>query len=301
MNNFIPPIVVLIPCLFLCWYVYRKDKVEKEPAGLISILFFAGAAVALPVILLENLLMATVDGMFSSVVSFGLTSIATFKSTGAHLAHSAVCGFFAVAFVEELAKWLVLVLITRKNKNFNYLFDGIVYAVFVSMGFAAVENVRFAVRDGWDQFIFRILDSVPGHLCFAVIMGFAYTVWHAYVMAREREKALEEKGIIKVDSPFRPTWWLIGSFALPFAVHGCYSTIKLFASETMALVFYALVIVLLGLCFVVIRRLASGDMPDDNIAHRILVREYPDAKLQAPDENGEFHGEDTVNTDGGEN
>lgn len=51
--------------------------------------------------------------------------------------------FFGAAILEESAKLFMLWLLLRKNKYFGERVDGIVYAVCVSLGFAALENVMY--------------------------------------------------------------------------------------------------------------------------------------------------------------
>ena len=53
-----------------------------------------------------------------------------------------------VGLIEEGCKFFFLYKKTWKNVNFNYTFDGIVYAVTVSLGFAAIENIIYVFNYG---------------------------------------------------------------------------------------------------------------------------------------------------------
>ena len=88
----------------------------------------------------------------------------------------AVNTFFKVALVEEYCKWFFLKKITWTNKNFNYIYDAIVYAVFVSLGFATIENVLyvFSKDGGISVAILRAVLSVPAHAFNGVFMGYYY-------------------------------------------------------------------------------------------------------------------------------
>ena len=89
--------------------------------------------------------------------------------------------FCVAALPEESAKLFVLWLLLCKNPHFDEHFDGIVYAVFVSLGFAAIENVAYVLQsgDGWVTVAaMRALLAVPGHYAFAIIMGYYYTKYH---------------------------------------------------------------------------------------------------------------------------
>ena len=46
---------------------------------------------------------------------------------------------------------------------FNYVFDGVVYAVCVSLGFSGLENVVYIKRFGMDVALIRGLAAVPLH------------------------------------------------------------------------------------------------------------------------------------------
>ncbi len=65
------------------------------------------------------------------------------------------------------------------NKNFNERFDGIVYAVFISLGFALVENILFVTNDrlgGVTTGINRAVFSVPAHMLYGISMGYYFAL-----------------------------------------------------------------------------------------------------------------------------
>jgi RsiW-degrading membrane proteinase PrsW (M82 family) len=83
--------------------------------------------------------------------------------------------FFISALVEETFKFVFLYFLYWKNDNFNEWFDGIVYAVFISLGFSAVENILYVLDPnlgGIQTGIYRAVFSVPGHAMFGVGMGY---------------------------------------------------------------------------------------------------------------------------------
>ena len=91
--------------------------------------------------------------------------------------------FLMAAIPEELAKFFMLWLVLRKNPFFDEHFDGIVYAVCVGLGFAALENIAY-LFDGIDDWswirigVIRALFSVPGHYFDAILMGYYYSIYH---------------------------------------------------------------------------------------------------------------------------
>lgn len=77
--------------------------------------------------------------------------------------HSFLVGFIGVALVEELYKALFVYKKGYNNKAFNYMYDGIVYAVFTSLGFATLENILYVLEYGQSAALLRALVSVPAH------------------------------------------------------------------------------------------------------------------------------------------
>lgn len=124
----------LLPAVVLLIYIYIKDRVEKEPIGLLLTLFALGAVICLPAALIEEIFSVVIDGVFSTFAYDIGGSL--YLMSGTNKLYVFVSNFIGVALVEEGLKFLILILVTRKNKNFNSLFDGIIYSVFVSLGFA---------------------------------------------------------------------------------------------------------------------------------------------------------------------
>ena len=80
--------------------------------------------------------------------------------------------FIYIAFTEELFKFLILVIVFYPKPQFNEPYDGIVYAGFISLGFATLENLFYVIDKGFAVAIVRMFLSVPAHAIFVVVMGF---------------------------------------------------------------------------------------------------------------------------------
>lgn len=145
--------LALGPVIILLIYVYFRDKYEKEPVGLLLKGLLMGALITIPILFVGSGL-----GAFGQMF------------TG--IADAAYRSFVVAAFTEELFKFLAVMLIFWRHKAFNERFDGIVYAVFVSLGFAAVENVLYVLEHGAGTGVLRALTAVPAHLLFGVAMGY---------------------------------------------------------------------------------------------------------------------------------
>lgn len=160
MNIYLIAIAVL-PVLVLAFVVYRQDKYEKEPLGkLIKALIF-GALAIIPAGLMESILIRFVPPI--PIVSGAYT------------------GFVVAGCSEELCKLLLLRWAIWKSREFNEYFDGIVYATFVSLGFACFENLGYVL--GQEVFAeamatgtMRAFLSVPGHFLFGVMMGYYFSL-----------------------------------------------------------------------------------------------------------------------------
>ena len=72
MERIIISLAALIPVVIFCWYIYSKDKQEKEPIGLLVLLFLVGAVAYLPAILVENSLIGVIDKIFSAGIEYAI-------------------------------------------------------------------------------------------------------------------------------------------------------------------------------------------------------------------------------------
>lgn len=151
-------LAAVIPAAILMRYIYKKDRIEREPPWLLGSLVLLGVAAALVAIVLEILGQSILDS---------LVSVNNPK-------YILLLAFLVVAAVEEGTKFFFLYRRTWRDPNFNYRFDAIVYAVFVSLGFAAFENIKYVFNYGLSVALPRALLAIPGHMGFAVFMGFFY-------------------------------------------------------------------------------------------------------------------------------
>ncbi len=146
--------LALAPGCAIMLYIYLKDKHEREPLLLLVISFLYGGLSTLVTLFISwpvNLLILTRE---DDVIEQFFNA------------------FFKVALIEEFSKFIFVRFILYNNKNFNEPFDGIVYAVIVSMGFATVENILYVFEFGYTTGILRIFTAVPAHAAFAIIMGY---------------------------------------------------------------------------------------------------------------------------------
>lgn len=268
--------IAFLPALVLCVYIYCKDRIEKEPSGLLAGLFFAGAVAYFPALAVERFITGGIDKMFEAYMSFSADGTVIYESTAVSILHKALCAFVGVALVEIGIKWCILFFGTRNNKNFNYLFDGIVYSAFISLGFAAVENVRYAWINGWDTLVLRSLSSVPCHLFVGVLMGYYYTVRQAYKNAQKYEAALLDKGIIDEAKTELPMSRLVISLIAPFILSGMYMFAGSTGSDVLNTVFYFVLFMFYGVSFIGIDRISSKDSSKARFSVRLVAKAHPE-------------------------
>lgn len=146
--------LALAPGIAIGIYVYLKDKHEREPIGLLLMSFLYGA----------------LSTIVTLLVSWPLTANVMIDEIS--LSDQFLNAFFLVALVEESSKFLFVRFVLYPNKNFNEPFDGIVYALMVSMGFATLENVLYTFQYGATTGILRMFTAVPAHATFGILMGY---------------------------------------------------------------------------------------------------------------------------------
>lgn len=278
LNNILLACAAIFPAVALCIYVFKKDRVEREPIGLLIALLFAGCIICVPVVQLGGLL----DKLIKAVFIPFTTEVDGQLLLGPWLftLYTAVDNFIGVALVEEGFKFLAMFLITQKNKNFNSLFDGIVYAVFVSLGFAGLENILYVFQYGWMTAVMRAVLSVPGHMFFGVLMGYYYSIWHIYEKTRELERSMKCAGLIDASIPeYSGTHVLVRSLLFPVLAHGLYDFCCSMDSGLCTLVFYAFVAFLYYYCFKRIREASKFDMEDTRISVGMLVNKHPQLRI----------------------
>ncbi|MBC7849839.1 MAG: PrsW family intramembrane metalloprotease [Chitinophagaceae bacterium] len=148
--------LALAPGFAIMFYIYSKDKYDREPFKNLLIAFILGVLSTVPAIIIQLTLEPQVLGYFQT------------KSVG----YYALFAFVVVGFGEELSKFIMLRFYAFRLKVFNEPFDGIIYSVMVSMGFATLENLNYVWEYGYVTGIVRLFLSVPAHAAFGVIMGY---------------------------------------------------------------------------------------------------------------------------------
>ena len=232
----------LIPVVVLLVYVFSKDR-EKEPVGLLLKLLLAGAVCCIPAALLEYPMSWLVGTVFGGIQNAAKTT------AGWNRAYYLYYFFYALlvpGLCEEGCKFLVLWKLTAHNREFDSSFDGIVYAVFVGLGFAALENIMYVFQGGFSTALLRAWTAVPGHMFDAVFMGYFYSLWRQNLVWRGRSGHNR---------------WRPHAIVCPMLVHGLYDFFAFLEEDStfFTIGFYVLLAVLYMICFRLIKTASVSD------------------------------------------
>jgi RsiW-degrading membrane proteinase PrsW (M82 family) len=148
--------LAVAPGCAIVFYIYWKDRYDKEPLKNLVICFVLGMLAILPAILIQKGLNAPLRQYFPNFT----------------ISYYSIFAFIVVALGEELCKFGVLRLYAYPHKSFDEPFDGITYSVMVSMGFATLENIEYVFTYGYYTGLIRMFLSVPAHAAFGVLMGY---------------------------------------------------------------------------------------------------------------------------------
>lgn len=173
--------VGIAPIVALMSFFYLKDQYQ-EPIGLIIRSFILGALLVFPIMFIQY-----------AIVSEGLYMNIFLES------------FVQVAFLEEFLKWFIFMFAMYHHDEFDDHYDGIVYAVAISLGFASVENVLYLLTNGIEYGISRAIFPVSSHALFGVIMGYYFGKAKLSESHTNANRAL--------------------AFFIPFTLHGIYNFI----------------------------------------------------------------------------
>ena len=226
--NIILIAAAVIPAVLLLIYVYKADRLEKEPASLLGVLLLQG--------IISTALAAYAERIGAKVLNAVLSD--------GSLLYQVLFNFLVVGLAEEGFKFLLLKRRTWNSPSFNCQFDGVVYAVFVSLGFALWENIDYVVMYGFGTAILRAVTAIPGHACFGVFMG----AWYGLAKSHERHGHAQYAKIC-----------LRLSLLCPVLLHGIYDLIASSDRDGALTVFIAFIAIMFLAAYFTIKNLSRRD------------------------------------------
>lgn len=235
----------VIPAVILLIVVYRADRMEQEPPRLILSLVFYGVLATFLAMVTERLgtWLLTRSGISEPAIYY------------------AILYFGVVAISEEGFKYLLLKRRTWNCPDFNCQFDGIVYAISVSLGFALWENIGYVAMYGLSVAFLRAVTAIPGHACFGVFMG----IWYGFA------KKHENRGNYGLSLLCR-----VLAVVFPILLHGAYDYTASFTNPSYAWVFAAFAAVMFIAAFFLVRRMAREDQWIDDDPYGGFTGDYGD-------------------------
>lgn len=201
----------VLPSFILMYIIWKEDKIEKESPALLMKLFFLGVAAAFAAMLAEQL--------FTWITLHFLE-----ESSPAYIV---VDSFLVVAVWEEFFKYFFCYKATWNNPEFNFRFDAVVYTVFTSLGFAAMENILYVFSFGPGVLPMRAVLAIPAHMGFAVFMGTCYGTAKVYAA---------------YGAPGKARFHIILGYVIAVLLHGFYDAAATFESGLWVLIFFVFVI-----------------------------------------------------------
>jgi len=185
-------IAAIAPAIFIMYIVYKYDTI-KEPLSMLVKAFFGGV----------------LSILIALAIAIPLDQLTGFIPSG--FLQSFYEAVFCAAIPEEFAKWIIFYWLISKAKDFDQYYDGILYAIFISMGFALFENIMYVMEYGMGTAIVRSILSVPGHMLFAIPMGY-------YLSLSRFESGASAK------------YHIFLSLAIPILLHGTFDFILMYTS-----------------------------------------------------------------------
>ncbi len=205
----------ILPIILFGSYVYFKDK-NKEPKKLLLKLFIGGILAAILTLVIDILL---------SILFPRFLNSDSFTSSFELIIYA----FLVIGLIEEISKWIFLYLFSYNNKEFDQLYDMIVYSVFIALGFALVENILYVYDGGIDVAIGRFFLAIPGHVSIAIFMG--------YYLSLAKLSTLNNINNLK-------NRYLILSIIVPIILHGIYDYCILASNFFLLIIFFVFILIL---------------------------------------------------------
>ena len=227
MDKLLLLVISVLPSIIIALLIYKADKKEREPKKE----------------LIKSFLFGILSVILTLLLSFAF-KVVDFDTENANMMEIFIYSFVSIAFVEELSKWLCSYLFLRKNKEYNYIFDGIVYCVYVALGFATVENILYTLDSGIVIGLIRAISTVPAHAFFGVTCGYYYSLYKFdKVNGKKNNKCL------------------FLSLAVPTILHGFYDFCLFSGNYLLVITYIVFVVVLYVSSIKKIKHMAQIDKP----------------------------------------
>ena len=227
MDKLVLLLISILPVVIIGFIIYKIDRREKEPIKELVKAFLFG-----------------VLAVFVTLVLSLIFKVIEFDVEKANMLGVFIYSFISVALIEEFSKWICGHLFLKNNKQYDYMFDGIVYFTYVGLGFAGIENILYTFDTGIVTGIIRAISTVPAHAFFGVACGYYYSLY-------KREKL----------SGGNSGKYLFLSLFVPTILHGFYDFCLFSQNYILILVYVVFVVFLYIYSIGNIRKMGRNDHP----------------------------------------
>ena len=130
----------VLPSLLWLWFWLREDRASPEPKGLVALSFAAGMAVVYFVLPIQKLIVVALPAVMHTLdfLAIKFTFIVPPEKTVQTLLW---------AFTEEFGKFATVFLVAYHTRDFDEPMDCIIYLITAALGFAAMENTLYILKD----------------------------------------------------------------------------------------------------------------------------------------------------------
>jgi RsiW-degrading membrane proteinase PrsW (M82 family) len=195
MQQFLLLVPVAVPVIFWAGYHYHKDRLLPEPLVNLVLCFGLGLAAAV----CSKLLYA---GLEPLGLRYDALALAGDRQLGL-LAYA----LLAIGPVEELSKLLPFLLVVLRFRALDEPLDGIIYASFLALGYAAAENYYYLEFLGPLEAAARGFASPVVHILFA-------SIWAHWITRAKLNQ-----------TPLLPA--IVAGYVLAASLHGIYDFLVL--------------------------------------------------------------------------
>ena len=223
--NYLIITLSILPIVLIAIYYYKKDTL-KEPKKLLRKLFFSGMLSGVLVIIISYITILFFP-TYASIENANMFKIFIYS-------------FIFVALIEEVCKWLMIYKISYHHRDFDQLYDIILYSVLVGLGFACLENLLYttSANNIWVA-VFRGITAIPAHACFQTFMGYYLTLAKFKKGNQNKYKNL--------------------SLIIPVLLHGTYDFLLLSGNIVLVCSFFIFIVFLFIITIIKVKKIINID------------------------------------------
>jgi len=197
--------IVLVPGILWGWFFYSFHRYKKVHIPQLIILFFGGMGSGFLALLLNHVIEKFTIFWPGAADPYILV-------LGENVSLVSLIFWFIVGMNEEFAKLIILLTCVFSSRHLNEEFDGILFAVVVSLGFAVMENFYYLEHYGITVVIMRTVITIPAHVFMSIPMGYFLAKSRLELDSRKESKFGFSTSLILLFGG-----WLFSSF-----LHGLY-------------------------------------------------------------------------------